>query len=323
MLIYLNRNNEVKEVNLLQQVNCKEAILKQILTLLLIEGFISKDPKNYYYRTLKPYISQRGYYDSIIDRKVQEYKELLEFQKTSTCQMQFLTKALDDPGSKRCGKCSTCLGVNWSFTEDMLSTDEILKVSAFFEQNVITIKPRVKSSCRSGKLSMQYTPGLVLCYYYEFLGQEASKGKYRDQYFSDLLVRASAEKIKSYFKNNNISDENVVIIPIPLNRNPNLVPGFAERLSHLLKYRYEHILAKKPNEPQQKTLLNSSFQERNVLDHLYCTNEPNLENYTILLVDDFVDSRWTFAIATEMLGEIYNNITVIPFALAYTSNSNS
>ena len=41
----------------------------------------------------------------------------------------------------------------------------------------------------------------------------------------------------------------------------------------------------------------------------------------IILVDDFVDSRWTFAIAAELLGVKYQDVTVIPFALSDTSGS--
>ena len=47
----------------------------------------------------------------------------------------------------------------------------------------------------------------------------------------------------------------------------------------------------------------------------------NLNNATIILVDDFVDSKWTFTIAAELLGTTYQNVTVIPFAISDTSGS--
>ena len=34
----------------------------------------------------------------------------------------------------------------------------------------------------------------------------------------------------------------------------------------------------------------------------------HLDNQHLLLVDDFVDSKWTFTVATELLGETYKNI---------------
>ncbi|WP_176542965.1 hypothetical protein [Bacillus cereus] len=54
---------------------------------------------------------------------------------------------------------------------------------------------------------------------------------------------------------------------------------------------------------------------------MYIQKEENLHNQHILLVDDFVDSKWTFTVATALLGEVYNNIIVTPFALADTSGS--
>mgnify|MGYP001945527946 FL=1 len=113
----------------------------------------------------------------------------------------------------------------------------------------------------------------------------------------------------------------VVIIPIPSNRRPQLVPNFAERLAIALQCKYAHILAKKPGEPEQKSFLNSSHQEQAIRDYLYIKDDANLHNQHILLVDDFVDSKWTFTIAAELLGNTYFNIKVIPFALADTSGS--
>lgn len=321
VLNFLGHNDEVKKSTLEQKVNIKSSTLDQILKLLMIEGFITKDSKGRYFRTLKPYISQKGYYDSIIEQKVTEYQELLNFQQTNDCQMEYLTKALDDPGSRRCGKCSTCLGDAWNWTDDHLRNDDISRVSDFFEKNFIIIEPRLKSALTNKMLTTKHEEGLALSYYHEQLGQEASRGKYVNNHFSDLLVKASADKLKRFLREKGLWASDLVVIPIPSNRRPQLLPEFAQRLANTLQCKYEHILAKKPNEPEQKSLLNSRYQEQNVRDYLYINNEKDLHNQHILLVDDFVDSRWTFTVATELLGESYDNITVTPFALANTSGS--
>lgn len=321
VLNFLSQNDEVKLSSLEQAMNIKSSTLKQILKLLLIEGFIGKDSRSRYFRTLKHYTPQRAYYNSVIEKKVHDYKELINFQQSNDCQMAYLTRALDDPNSRRCGKCSTCLGDEWGFTEDVLIHDEINKVSKFFEMNYIAIEPRKKSLLTNKKLGFIHQEGLVLSYYHEQLGQETRRGKYDNNHFSDILVKTSADKLRRFFREKDIYIKDVVVVPIPSNRRPELVPEFAQRLANTLQCQYVHIFAKKPNEPEQKSLLNSHLQEKNIREHLFIQNAVNLNNQNILLVDDFVDSKWTFTVATELLGEVFNNITVTPFALADTSGS--
>lgn len=321
VLNFLSKNDEVKKSTLEQKMNIKSSTLDQILKLLLIEGFIGKDSRSRYFRTLKPYISQQGYYNSVIDIKVREYQELLNFQQTKECQMVYLTNALDDPDSKRCGKCSACLGDAWDLTNDILISSDIAKVSEFFQKNFILIEPRKKSSVTNKKLEFIHLEGLALSYYHEQLGQEARRGKYVNNSFSDVLVNASADKLRRFLREKEIDIKELVIIPIPSNRRPKLVPEFAQRLANTLQCKYVNILAKKPNEPEQKSLLNSRLQEQCIRDHLYLQNHVNINNKNILLVDDFVDSRWTFTVATDLLGEVFENITITPFALADTSGS--
>lgn len=287
----------------------------------MIEGFITKDSKGRFFRTLKPYISQKAYYDSVIQMKLRDYQELLDFQQTNDCQMAYLTRALDDPHSRRCGKCSACVGDQWNWTDDKLSKDEIDNVSTFFAKNFINIEPRKKSMITNKKLTKMHEEGLALSYYHEVLGQEAKRGKYTDQRFSDVLVKASADKLRRFFREKGKEITNLIVIPIPSNRRPQLVPDFAQRLANTLKCKYAHIFAKRPNEPEQKSLLNSIRQEQSIRNHLYIRNMVSLDNQHILLVDDFVDSKWTFAVATELLGEAFNNIEVTPFALADTSGN--
>jgi ATP-dependent DNA helicase RecQ len=321
VLNFLSRNNEVNQTTLEKEMNIKQTTLKQILKLLLIEGFIAKDSRKRYFRTLKPYSSQKAYYDSVIEMKVQDYHELLGFQQTSDCQMQYLTKALDDCNSRLCGKCSTCLKGAWDWTDDILRKDEIQRVSAFFEKSFYIIEPRRKSSITNKSLKLLHEEGLALSYYHELLGQEARRGKYVNNHFSELLVRASADKLRRFFKEKGILALELIVIPIPSNRRPQLVPEFAERLANVLQCKYKHIFAKRSNEPEQKSFLNSRHQEQGIRDYLYIQTNEDLNNQHILLVDDFVDSRWTFAVATELLGEKYSHIRVTPFALSNTSGS--
>lgn len=322
LLDYLSHHDEVKIGTLQQNLNIKETRLKQILKLLQIDGIISKDKKSQYTRTLKEFNYPKHYYNSIIELKKIEYNELIRFQNTSECLMRFITKALDNPNSGICGKCSSCLGVHWNYTIDVLTDKEITRVSHFFQNEFIQITPRKNSSITNKRLAFIHEGGLTLSYYHDILGQEARAGKYQNGKFSDRLVIASHEKIKKFMRNKGVNTSNLIIIPIPSNRRPYLVPEFAKRLAYTLQCSYQDILAKRENEPEQKSLLNSQHQEQSIRNHLYIKHQINLDNQHILLVDDFVDSKWTFTIAAELLGTEYNHIIITPYALANSGDSN-
>ncbi|MGG0717002.1 helicase-related protein [Robertmurraya massiliosenegalensis] len=200
VLYYLNESDEVKKYTLEQEMNIKSKTLEQVLKLLMIDGFITKDARGRYFRTLKPHTSQQSYYDSVIEMKIRKYEELLDFQKTKDCQMAFLINALDNPSSRRCGKCSTCLEGAWKWTDDKLSEQDIDEVVTFFEKRFIIIEPRKKSSLTNKSLTYIHEEGLALSYYHESLGQEASRGKYIDNRFSDLLMKASSDKLKRFLR---------------------------------------------------------------------------------------------------------------------------
>ncbi|TCI73374.1 RecQ family ATP-dependent DNA helicase [Exiguobacterium sp. SH0S7] len=320
VLSYLDTCNQAKMRDLSDSINIKSSVLEQILKLLSIEGIIAKDGSNYY-RTVKPYISQESYYESIIQMKIKEYSELLAYQNQNGCLMQFITESLDDPFSEPCGQCSNCANL-WVHTDDTVSTLENNKVQDFFDNQFILIEPRKLSGIPGlRKLAYVFETGIALSYYHEELGQEARRGKYINGAFSNILIEASAKKIITYFYKNKLNWNDVVIVPIPSNRRPLLVPQFAQKLAEALKCEYAHVLAKRPDEPEQKSFLNSQHQEANIRNYLFIDSQIDLSNKHILLVDDFVDSKWTFAIGAELIATSYNNVKVTPFAISDTSDS--
>ena len=74
------------------------------------------------------------------------------------------------------------------------------------------------------------------------------------------------------------------------------MPDFARRLADALDLPFSDVLRKTSARPQQKTMENSDRQYRNVLGSLAVTQDALLPG-PVLLVDDVVDSRWTFTVA--------------------------
>jgi ATP-dependent DNA helicase RecQ len=101
---------------------------------------------------------------------------------------------------------------------------------------------------------------------------------------------------------------------VPSLRQPDLVPDFAKRLAAAMNLPFHVVLAKTEARPEQKTMANSAQQARNVDGALALAGQP-VPRGPVLLVDDMVDSRWTFTVCAWLLrtggsGEVW------PVALA-------
>ena len=138
-------------------------------------------------------------------------------------------------------------------------------------------------------------------------------GKYEHGRFADELVKASANLIREWQP----QPAPVWVTCIPSRRHPNLVKDFAGRLAAELGLPFREALSKTDDRPEQKEMANSAQQARNVEGSLSVV-PAQLVSGPVLLVDDIVDSRWTFTIASALLRDSGCGL-VHPFALADAS----
>jgi len=101
---------------------------------------------------------------------------------------------------------------------------------------------------------------------------------------------------------------------VPSLRHPTLVPDFARRLAAALRLPFHETLTRTAERAEQKGMANSVQQARN-LDGAIRLVGAGVPSGPVLLVDDLVDSRWTFTICSWLLraagaGEVW------PLALA-------
>jgi ATP-dependent DNA helicase RecQ len=102
---------------------------------------------------------------------------------------------------------------------------------------------------------------------------------------------------------------------VPSLRHPILVRNFAERVANALGLRFEIVLQKTDNRPEQKSMANSTQQARNLDGALEITIE-DLPPGDVLLIDDLIDSRWTITVAGWLLRR-HGSGRVFPVALSY------
>lgn len=269
-------------------------------------------------------VDEQASFDAQAERERQaelrntRYDELAsfkEFLRTDGCLMKFIADELDAPDAKdHCGICANCVGRPLFPVElDKVLVDEAIS----FEKNRHgVVKPR-KLWPDGSRIAVEEQCGrgwILSDNYYSLLGQLAATGKYRDGRFSDELLLESARYLRSAAAGTGID----AVVAVPSLRHPRLVPDFAERLAHALKVPFmDGVVRKTAEGAAQKTLNSSALQAKNIRDTIEVAKPGRIAGKTVLLVDDMVDSGWTFAvIASELVRA--GAKAVYPFALVKT-----
>ena len=106
---------------------------------------------------------------------------------------------------------------------------------------------------------------------------------------------------------------------VPSLNHTTLVADFAERLARALNLPFHSVLRKVRATPPQKEMQNS-FQQAHNLDGAFAVEPCADFTKPVLLVDDMVDSGWTFTVCATLLRQAGSG-PVFPVALAQTSKT--
>lgn len=239
-----------------------------------------------------------------------EQAQMQEYVGLQSGHMEFLIRALD--GNPK--------GLSAPDLPDLPTTptpERIREAIAFLRRSHRPIEPR--KAWPTGKRIDQdelAEPGMALSVWGDAgWGEDVRRGKYRDSRFSDALVEASAAAVREWMPD----PSPTWVTAIPSRRHASLVPDFACRLALALGLPYVDALAKKEDRPEQKNMQNSDQQARNVIGSLAVDRSAILPT-PVLLVDDMVDSGWTFTVAARLLRGRGSGV-VWPFALADTAGT--
>lgn len=302
---------------LLSDINVKRSKLLEALKYLNVHDFVYKERTVY---RKNPSVS----FDSDTERAKQqalnrirrkEMEQLLKHLSISTCYMKFVADELDAPDkNEKCGICANCIGQ--SLVNVDLKSEYVQFASTYFRNKHGKITPRkIWGTGGSIPEGERFQEGWVITEdYYSEIGQLVKRGKYEDEKFSEELLSMSLEYLIGKININDIDS----IVPVPSLRRPHLVPDFANSLAQSLGIQCYNAVAKKEIGVEQKTLLNSAQQQKNIQDTI-SINDSDVVGKRILLVDDMVDSKWSFTvISAELLRA--GATAVYPFALVNTGS---
>lgn len=234
-----------------------------------------------------------------------EHEEMQQYVDLNMGHMEFLIDALD-------GKPEKYSGPGLPPLPTVIDPHIVKAASAFLRASSIPIEPR--KYWPDGKRippEHQAAQGKALCKWGDAgWSRSVQRGKYHDNLFAEELVEACVVLIQRWRPD----PAPVWVTAIPSRRHPDLVPDFARRLAARLRLPFLPALSKVEDRPEQKTMENSAMQANNVLGSLAVVPK-DMRPGPVLLIDDIVDSRWTFTVAAWELRSSGCG-AVLPLALA-------
>lgn len=321
----LNAAHDGLSVPMLQkQLNLSYGDIQKTLKLLSVE---SPSPVtkigSRWHATPVEYAMDHEKIQRLCELRQAEQQQMIEYMRTGECLMQALGRALDDPNAARCSKCANCLGRELVPTS--INAELANQAGIFLKRSYQVLSPRkqwpVKDMFEQYPFKGKSIDATLLAEEGRALslwgdagwGQMVREGKYHAHRFPDDLVDGCLQMSAQW----NPNPKPAWVTCIPSLTHPTLVPEFAARLAAKMGLPFVPCLRKVRQNQQQKTMQNSYQQVKN-LDGAFAVEQAAMPTGPALLVDDMVDSRWTFAIAAALLRQA-GCPAVFPIALALNS----
>jgi ATP-dependent DNA helicase RecQ len=321
VLSALERTHDGLSINeLMQQLNVSRGRIDKTLLLMSLESPapIAKQKTKWMLTVAKLSENFWERAERLTALRRTEQKEMQEYVALTRGHMEFLIRALDGDPSK-------VQPPNLAPLPATIDSKFIQEAIAFLRRTNLPIEPRktwpaggLPKMGVKGKIAteQQAQLGKALCVWGDAgWGSLVREGKYRDQHFSDDLVKACTELVTKWQP----KPAPEWVTCIPSRRHPKLVPDFARRLASALHLPFYAVLDKTDDRDEQKRMANSIQQARNI-DGSLAVNTSTLPATPVLLVDDMVDSKWTLTVAAYLLIS-HGSGPVFPLALALAGQS--
>ncbi len=303
-----------------QQINLSRGQIDKVLKLLSVESPAPVTRQSYkWYATPVSYQPDTEKIERLMQIRRQEQARMREYMESQQCLMTFLATELDDPNPTVCGKCAVCLGR--PVLPETCSLERVNQAIQYLRRSYQIIEPRKQWASKalpfyrfSGiiKYNLRAEEGRALSILGDAgWGELVKQGKYRDNHFDDALVQGAFEMIQRWQP----QPFPTWVTCVPSLTHPELVPNFAQRLADKLGLPFKPIVRKVRQNKQQKEMSNS-YQQAHNLDGVFEVDTWRGRKKSVFLVDDTVNSRWTFTVIAALLRAAGSG-QVFPLALAF------
>jgi len=247
-----------------------------------------------------------------------EWQQMQEYVALQDGHMEFLIQALD-------GNPEGCICADLSPISETLDQSTLIAAGDYVKRSSFPIEPRRQWRVSQalpiyglrGNIpeSHRVEVGRVLSVWGDpGWGELVCHGKAEGRFCNDL-VEAMAALILDWRP----QPRPMWLTYVPSPRHPDLVPDLAKRLAARLSIPCSATLRIQKEYPPQKTMQNSAQQLQN-LDGAFEVIADSILSGTCLLLDDIVDSKWTFTVCGHLLKDS-GSAEIFPIALASTSPS--
>ncbi len=90
-------------------VDVRRTPLELLLKVLDVDGAVRR-VRGGWIATGEPWTYDSERYERIAEARLSEQQHMLEYERTSSCRMEFLQRTLDDETAAPCGRCDNCAG---------------------------------------------------------------------------------------------------------------------------------------------------------------------------------------------------------------------
>ena len=296
-------------------VNVQRQRLAGLLRILEVEGAAYREGSRWYRSATRWQYPTERVAGVTAARRV-EQQAMRAYAATDDCLMEYLRRQLDDTAAEPCGRCANCAGP--PLPEGV--PEQLRQAAlAFLSRTSVPIEPRKQWPLKPDNMDVREVrleEGRALSVWGDpGWARLAQRGKQEDGRFSDALLDATVAMIREW----NPEPAPTWLTWIPAYGGGGLVADFASRLAEQLDLPAIPAVTKLRETRPQKQMQNSFQQLRNVLGAYEVTEAPA---GPVLLVDDMVDSRWTFTVVGAQLRHAGSG-PVYPVALVDTSRAGS
>jgi ATP-dependent DNA helicase RecQ len=308
-------------------VEIRRSRLELMLKVLDVDGAVRR-VKGGWQSTSQPWRYDRERLDRVAAARDAEAALMLDYEATAGCRMEFLRRSLDDPAAAPCGRCDTCTGQ--PFPADV-SDDALAAARSHLGRPGVEITPRRQWPTALESLSGRIPPA-------EQAAAGRALGRVSDLGWGERLRRTVGAEtpdgpvpvelvtaVVALLKDWATGDERwpqrpVAVVSIDSVGHRDLVATLAARIGEIGRLPVLGAVTT-PLEPAGGRA-NSAHRVRALVDDI--TVPPSLATVIatldgpVLLVDDYVDSGWTMALAARALRRA-GAPAVLPLALAITT----
>ena len=291
-------------------VNLRRSRLDGMLKILEVEGAVRREGTGWY-RSDADWAYPTERIEAVTAHRRAEQQAMAEYVVTDGCLMEFLRLQLDDPGAEPCGRCANCAGPAFTTEVDPELVEGALGQT---RSRQYVIQPRKRLPCELAvEIDLKQhalEPGRSLTRWSDPGLAGLVRRGVEQRHFDDLLVERTATMVGEWGP----QPAPTWVTWVPSSRG-DLVADLARRMADALGLPAVEALRRLEMIHPQKEMENSCQQARNVAG-AFAT--ADVRQGPVLLVDDTVDSRWTFTVLGGQLRAAGSG-PVFPLALADTA----